>query len=407
MLKRVVWLDHRLRDRAQEETMPYEYQLSVTSLPDPYPIYKLLRDEDPAHYSSREDLWVLTRFDDCVAALSDWKTWSSQRRGNLVNDLPDRVGKTLGTTDPPAHTLARQLINKSFTPKVVANLEPTIRAQAQRLSREARDRGTFDYVAQIAAPLNAIVLGAMFGIPEAQFMQLQHWLDDFFLREEAVAGLEPRQVVAMRELRGYIDALTAERQKAPGDDLISIMLAAQEGGARLSREQIVVTTLTFLGAGFESTNNLLTNMVHALAIHPEARNAIQADLSLVAASVDETMRWDAAAQGFVRSPTRDVTLHGKVIPTGAQVYVHYGAANRDERRFVDPDCFDLRRATQRHLGLGHGTHFCIGAPLARLLPIIAFEELLPLARRFDVDLASAVRVTTPNFRGFFHVALSI
>jgi len=390
----------------------FQYRLSITALPDPYPIYKAMRDDYPAHYSAAEDLWVLTRFDDCRTALSSWQTWSSQRRGNLVNDLPDRIGKTLGTTDPPKHTVARQLINASFTPRVVANLEPTIRAHARRLSRRAKDLSTFDYVHEIAAPLNAVVLGAMFGIPEDQFRQLQGWLDDFFLREEAQPGREPRQVVAMRELRTYVTALAEERRRAPGDDLLSAMLGAEDAGVRLDLEQVVVTTMTFLGAGFESQNNLFTNMVHALATHPEVRAEATATPAFVAACVEETMRWDSAAQGFVRSPTHDVVLHGKVIPTNAQVYVHYGAANRDDRRFPDPDRFDPHRfdpgrASIRHLGLGHGTHFCIGAPLARLLGRVAFEELLPLANRFDIDLANAVRVTTPNFRGFFHLPLAI
>jgi len=385
----------------------FQYRLGITALPDPYPIYRRMRDEDPAHYSEAEDLWVLTRFDDCLAALGDWKTWSSQRRGNLVNDIPERIGKTLGTTDPPKHTVARQLINKSFTPKIVADLEPTVRAHARRLSERARDLGTFDYVHEIAAPLNAQVLGAMFGIPEDQFLQLQRWLDDFFLREEAQLGREPRQVVAMRELRSYVSALAEERRKAPGDDLLSAMIAAEDGGARLEHEQVVVTTLTFLGAGFESQNNLFTNMVHALALYPRALDEVRRNLSLVPSLVEETMRWDAAAQGFVRSPSRDVELHGKVIPTDAQVYVHYGAANRDGRRFDDPDRFDLHRRTSRHLGLGHGTHFCIGAPLARLLGRVAFEELLPLTRSIEIDLDRSERVTTPNFRGFFHLELTI
>ncbi|MCC6178675.1 MAG: cytochrome P450 [Chloroflexi bacterium] len=387
--------------------MTFQYRLSITALPDPYPIYRSMRDDDPSHYSEVEDLWVLTRFDDCLAALADWKTWSSERRGNLVNDIPERIGKTLGTTDPPRHTIVRQLINKGFTPKVVADLEPTIRATARRLSQRARDLGTFEYVHEIAAPLNAFVLGALFGIPEADFVQLRRWLDDFFLREEAEPGREPRQVVAMRALRTYVDALATERRKAPGDDLLSAMIAAEDAGVRLSHEQIVVTTLTFLGAGFESANNLFTNMVHALYVNPDVLREVQSDLALVPAFAEETMRWDSAAQGFVRSPTRDVALHGKLIPEGAQVYVHYGAANRDDRRFDAPDRFDLHRPRPRHLGLGHSTHFCIGAPLSRVMARVAFEELLPLAQRWDVDLDTAIRVTTPNFRGFFRLDMAI
>lgn len=383
------------------------YELSMPTLVDPYPLYKVLRDEDPAHYSEVEDIWVLTRFDDCLGAASNWEAWSSERRGNLVNDIPARVGKTLGTTDPPRHTKARRLVNRAFTPRTVADLEPTVRAVAKKLAQRARELGTFDYVQEVAVPLNASVLGAMFGVPPDDFIQLRHWLDDFFKREPAPPGGQSPQVVAMEALRSYIDALADDRAENLGDDLLSAMLVAEEDGERLSRDQVVVTTMTFLTAGLESVNNLLTNTVHALALHPDVLDKVRADLSLLGPCAEEVMRWDSPAQGFVRSPSHDLELHDKVIPEGAQVLLHFGAANRDERQFEDPDRFDLGRTNRRHLGLGHGTHFCVGAPLGRLMSKLAFEELLPLTRTFDIDLDAAVRVTTPNFRGFFRLDLAV
>src|SRR4051794_17519200 len=166
------------------------YTLDVPRGDDPYPYYRQLRDEDPAHYSPVEDIWVLTRFDDCLAAFSDWRTWSSQRRGNLLNDLPERIGRTLGTTDPPRHTTARKLVNKAFTPTTVAGLEPHIRDLARQLADRAAGEGEVEFVADISAPFNAFVLGALFGLPESEFLQLRHWLDDFFLRERPVEGQE-------------------------------------------------------------------------------------------------------------------------------------------------------------------------------------------------------------------------
>jgi cytochrome P450 len=387
--------------------MAFNYELLLIAADDPYPTYRWMRDEDPAHYSEIEDIWVLTRYDDCAAAFGDWQIWSSQRRGNLVNDIPARVGKTLGTIDPPRHTFFRKLVNKAFTPRVIAKLEPTIRSLAQRCSAEAREKGTIEFTADISAPYNAVILGAMFGVPEAEFIRLRHWLDDFFLREKPQEGQEPKQVVAMRKLREYLDVLAEKRYQQPEDDLMTAMLMAEEEGLRMEQEQVVVTSMTFLTAGFESVNNLFTNLAYALDRHPQVWAEIKQDPQLIPAFIEEGMRWDAPAQGFVRSPTREVVLHGKAIPEGSQVLLHIGAADRDERRFEDPDRFDLYREDNRHLALGHRTHFCIGAPLGQLMTRILFEELLAVSERWEIDLDNAERVTTPNFRGFARLPLTI
>ena len=198
-------------------------------------------------------------------------------------------------------------------------LEPTIREHARALAAHAREQGTFEYVHDVAAPLNANVLGAMFGMTEDEVLRMRPWLDDFFTREPAPEGAEPLHVAAMAKLRGALDDLATARAEQPGDDLISAMIAAEDEGARLTHEQVVVTTMTFLTAGFESTNNLLTNIAHALAQNEGLFETVKADPSQVAALAEEGSRWDSAAQGFVRSPTRDVELHGRTIPAGAQV----------------------------------------------------------------------------------------
>jgi cytochrome P450 len=385
----------------------FNYPLSLISTDDPYPTYKWMRDEDPAHYSETEDVWVLTRFVDCSAAFKDWKTWSSERRGNLLNDIPERVGKTLGTSDPPKHTFARSIVNKAFTPRTVEALKPKVRNLAQQLCTHAREKGTIEFVGDLSAPLNAAILGAMFGVPEQDFISLRHWLDDFFKREKPEPGKEPRQVVAMRQLRQYLDKHAEQRLVQPGDDLMSAMLFAEEHGQRLSFEQVVVTTMTFFTAGFESTNNLFTNLAYALFLHPHIHKEVRGYPGLIPAFVEEGMRWDAAAQGFVRTPTEDISLHGKVIPAGSQVLLHIGSANRDEREFPDADRFDVHRQGQRHLGMGQGIHFCVGAPLGRVMAQFLFEELLPVSTRWDVDLGDSARVVTPNFRGFTRLPLTV
>lgn len=387
--------------------MDKEYRLLTVAEPDPYPFYKWMRDEDPAHYSSVEDIWVLTRFDDVTNAFKDWKTWSSQRRGNLLNDMPSRIGKTLGTTDPPKHTFARRLVNKAFTPRTVAALEPRIYGLSHDLCSAAYEKGTIEFVSDISAPYNAAILGAMFGVPEDDFIQLRHWLDDFFLREEVPEGQEAPQDVAMRHLRDYLSELANKRMQQGEDDLMTAMITAEEDGQRLEFEQVVVTTMTFLVAGFESTNNLFTNMTHALALHPHIYQQVKDNNDLFSNLVEEGMRWDAAAQGFVRTPTEDVELHGKVIPENSQVLLHIGAANRDERAFDDPDTFDLHRGKNNHLGLGAGIHFCVGAPLGRLMTQAIFTELMNTSDCWTIDVSDSKRVQTPNFRGFARLPLTI
>lgn len=386
-----------------------EYKLDIIAADDPYPSYRWLRDHDPVHYSETEKLWVLTRYEDVANAFKDWKTWSSQRRGNLVNDPPERVGKTLGTTDPPRHTFARGIVNKAFTPRTVANLKPKIRALAQELSAAAREKGSVEFVSDLSAPFNAAILGAMFGVPESDFIRLRHWLDDFFLREEPEPGQEPRHRVAMRHLTEYLNQLAQMRLEKQEDDLMSAMISAEEDGTgkRLDLETVVVTTMTFLVAGFESTNNLFTNLTHALALHPHVYDELKQNLDLIEPFVEEGMRWDAAAQGFVRTPTQDVELHGKVIPENAQVLLHIGSANRDERQFDEPDTFNIHRGAPRHLGMGQGIHFCVGAPLGRDMSYTLFKELITVSDKWEIDLEHAERVHTPNFRGFHKLPLAI
>ncbi|MEP7285290.1 MAG: cytochrome P450 [Chloroflexota bacterium] len=388
----------------------FNYTLKLIADEDPYPTYKWMRDNEPAHYSESENIWVLTRFKDVSDSFKNWKVWSSMRRGNLVNDMPERVGKTLGTSDPPSHSFARGLVNKAFTPRTVAELMPRIRSLAQRLSAQAREKGTLEFVADISAPFNAAILGTMFGVPDADFINLRHWLDDFFLREPVKEGETPRQVVAMGKLREYLNALVMERQSTQAnqaDDLMTAMLLAEEDGKRLSQEQVVITTMTFLTAGFESTNNLFTNLTNALACHPQMFAQLKQQPNLVPAFVEEGMRWDSAAQGFVRSPNQDITLHDKVIPEGSQVLLHIGSANRDEREFENADAFDLTRDNKRHVGLGQGVHFCVGAPLAREMTHTIFEEMLAASDVWEANLSSATRVLTPNFRGFARLPLTI
>jgi cytochrome P450 len=384
------------------------YEPLITASDDPYPYYRELRDTEPVHYSESEDLWVLTRYDDVYNAFKDWRTWSSARRGNLINDMPERLGKTLGTSDPPKHTFTRRLINKAFTPQVVTSLEPKIVALARGLSKNARDKTSIEFVNDVSAVMNATMLGTMFGIPEEEFLTLRHWLDDFFQCETPAEGQESKQIIALRKLREYVDALTQERLQAPTDDLLSAMILAEDdNGERLGLDQVSITIVTFLTAGFESTNNLFTNLAYALSIFPELYHRLKNNVEDIPAFIEEGSRWDSAAQGMVRTPTKDILLHNETIPENSQVFLHIGAANRDERKFENPDVLNLERGDVHHLGMGHGIHFCVGAQLGRLMTKHIFRELLEVSDRWEVNRDTARRVTTPNFRGFSKLDLAL
>lgn len=404
-LDRIVAAMERSERESDRAVAPY--RLSTVRQDDPYPYYRELRDHDPAHWSAPSKIWVLTRYRDVSAALVDWNTWSSGRRGNLINDMPERIGSTLGTSDPPDHRFARSLVERAFSRSTVERIAPRIAARANELADRVRDLGSVDMVAGVSAPFNASILGAMFGVPDSDFMRLRRWLDDFFVREVPPPGRRSSQELAMSKLHDYLDSLAGERLARPTDDLMGKMLAAEEGGLSLSRRQVVITTMTFLTAGFESTNNLFTNTARALALHPDAYRELKANPELVPNLVEEVLRWDSPAQGFVRCPIRDVSLHGKTIPEGSQVLLHIGSANRDERRFPGPDRLDLHRRDNRHLGMGKGIHFCIGATLARAMADALIRALVAASRVWEIDAEQAVRVTTPNFRGFSRLPIRI
>jgi cytochrome P450 len=371
---------------------PFDWRVHA----DPYPYYRVLRDEHPAYLVEGRGFWVLSRYDDIVAAVKDTATWSSRANGNLIDDDPSRVGRTLGTTDPPRHSDLRGLVNKAFTPRQVARLEPAVRSYVRDLVEALRDRQEVDFVDAFSAALTAQVIGSLLGVPAEDHARCRVWADALIHRGEG--GETDRQ--AMADLQGYMAALVAERRATPREDLISGLVRAEEAGARLSDAEIVITSATMLGAGFESTNYQIANTLVALAQHPDQRKLVRDAPDLVPAMVEESLRWDPATQGFARTTTRDVVIGGAVIPPGSKAMLLYASANRDERHYDDPDRFDVKRDVGRHLGFGLGAHFCVGAALGRLELRVAFEELLPALGDYEVDLDAAERVHNPTFRGF-------
>ena len=374
---------------------PYSWHIQD----DPYPVYKLLRDEFPAYFVEQRNLWVITRYADCLAAAQNPMTWSSAS-GNLIDDSPERAGRTLGTTDPPRHEELRRLVTKAFTPASVAKLEPLVRSTVLDLIHAFISEHVCDFTGQFSAPLTASIVGYLLGTPQEDHAQLRVWTEAIVQRDEGPANAGLAGTAAFKSLLDYIAALVKQRRREPQDDLISGLIAAEDAGARLSDQEIVTTSATTIGAAFESTNLMLGNALFALSLYPHQRTEVRAQPALIPGMIEEALRWDTSTQGFARTLTRDITIEETLIPAGSRAFIVFGAANRDERQFPDPDHFDIHRKIARHLGFGWGIHICLGAPLARLEMKVAFEELLPRLGDYTIDLAHAERSHGPQFRGY-------
>lgn len=378
---------------------PYSYALHE----DPYPVYRRLREHAPVAWHPGAGFWTLARHADVLAAFRDAATFSNRHGVSLDRDAFHERAWTMMSflaMDPPRHTRMRALVSRAFTPRRVSGLEPRIREIAtEHLDALAR-RGEGDFIADFAGRLPMDVISELLGVPVADRAGLRERADRVVHREEGVHALPGAAAEAALELVRYFTALLAERRARPRDDLLGALLEAEIEGDRLTEREIVGFLFLMIIAGNETTTKLLGNALYWLARHPGARARLRAEPGLVAGWVEETLRYDASTQALARLAARDVEMGGERIRAGDKVVLLVGSANRDERVFEDPDRYDLGRDTTASLAFGRGTHFCLGASLARLEGRVALEEL---ARRFPdwaIDPAGLVRVHSVNVRGF-------
>jgi cytochrome P450 len=368
----------------------------------PYPTYALLRREQPVYHSAALDLWVVTRYDDVLAVLKDDETFSSRNalrsaphepppevRAVLAEGWPDMP--IIVDSDPPLHTRIRRPITKAFTPRRVAELEPRIAALAGELVDGFAADGEADLVERFAWPLPLRVMGELIGVPAGDLPWLHERSRDWLGLYQATGSLEER----IERARGYVAfqryfvEFMEQRARAPRDDLTSALIAAAaEEDEPLSLAELAGVPLDLLVAGHVTVTRAIGSALVLLLDHPDALRELRADPSLVPGAVEELLRLESPAQGLFREATRDVEVGGVLLPKGARLMVHFGAANRDEQVFgPDAERFDPRREeVGRHVAFGKGIHFCIGAPLARLelriaLPLLL--ERLPGLRRAD------------------------
>jgi pimeloyl-[acyl-carrier protein] synthase len=358
---------------------------------DPYPFYARLRREAPVYFSPITRGLVFTRHADVVALLQDPRFSVERQRAKLFQRLKpfrnmsgafvEAITSNLLMLDAPRHTRLRRLVNKAFTPRMVARLRPRIETLVDELLAACERRGEMDVIRDLAYPLPVIVIAEMLGLPREDRDRLKHWSDDLaaLLDPLQASGGLARLERTFGEVAAYFGDVFAARRAAPRDDLISALATVDDGGDTLGDIELVSLAMLVLGAGHETTTNLIGNAVVALLRHPSERRRLQDDASLLPSAVEEFLRWDSPVQLTDRVATEDGEIAGHRVKTGMMVAVILGAANRDPERFADPDRLDVGRIDNAHVSFGHGVHFCLGAALARLETEIAIGALV---RRF-------------------------
>jgi cytochrome P450 len=360
-------------------------------LADPYPIYHRLRSTSPVSWVPTLDAWLVTSFEAVSAGLRDPRLSSDRfdrARKRLeakgLGDLIDERVKSMLHMDPPNHTRLRGLVSKAFTPRAVEAMEGRIGAVVDELLDATQGSGHMDVIQDLAYPLPIIVIAEMLGVPPSDRDRFKEWSDEIsvVLGGDVAALPEAalrRALEARGELADYFRTAVGQRRQASGDDLLTGLLRAEEGGGRLTEDELYSTAVLLLIAGNETTTNLIGNGLLALLRHPDQMSRVWGDEGLIPSAVEEMLRFDGPVQLTTRLAKVDFDVLGTRIEQGQRVYLVLAAANRDPAQFPEPDRFDAGRRDNRHVAFGAGPHFCLGAPLARLEAQVALRAL---RRRF-------------------------
>jgi len=365
--------------------------LSPEMIDDPYPTYRQLRDEDPAHYSEKYSSWVLSRYDDVRDTLLDTETFCSSR-GVLLGQEPEIFLPMVETTDPPEHTPLRALIGEAFRRRNVGPMEESLGSLVHELIDRFIERGECDLTADLAWPFPANVICEFLGVPAEDREPFRDWA-------YALSTSHDGDLQSAQNIYAYFTKLLDKRRAEPRDDLVSALLNARVEGEALTQEQLLGTCFQLVVAGHETTTNLLSNTAVLLCRDRALRRRLIDDPSLLPDAIEEILRYDASVQGLSRTLTRDVSLHGKTLRSGEKVHCLFAAANRDERAFERPDELDPKRTPNPHLSFGFGIHFCAGAHLARLEARLAIAALLERLPDFELRDEQVARLPSLMLRG--------
>jgi cytochrome P450 len=397
---------------------PYDAEIDA----DPYPVWKRMRDEAPLYYNERHDFYALTRFADVLEASLEWQTYSSARGTvlEMIDTAADDAEAAMADAglgmmiflDPPDHDDLRRVVSRAFTPRRVRTLEGRARQLCAQFLDPERDGDGFDYVEVIAAKIPTMVIGALLGIPDEDQDMLRKWIDAMMRLDDGDPQIAAEKLEAVGSIDPYIEELVNERRRAPQDDLLSELLAAdlerRDGSHRKLDHREVMAFFTLLEfAGSETTARLLGWMAVLFARHPEQRALLVAQPDLIPNAVEELLRYEPPSPIQARFVTRAAEWHGQTLRARSKVALLTGSAGRDEREFANADRFDVTRAFVRHVSLGFGAHYCLGAHLARLEARVAIEETLARFPTWDVDEREVELVHTSTVRGPVHVPIRV
>jgi cytochrome P450 len=389
---------------------PYDRSLHAS----PYSTWKRLRDEQPVYRNEALGFVALSRFRDVLDASLDTQTFSSAHGITLDDIHPQEKPspKPLIMMDPPEHTRMRRLVNRTFTPRRIAQLETRLRQLcAEYLDPHVGSDG-FDYVRDFSMKLPVMVISSLLGFPEEDHDQLRMWSDLQLHRHQGSTDLTPEGAEAMGSLMAYYADQVADRRATPRDDMatdiVQAVLAEADGSTRpLDDGEILMYIAVINIAGNETVARLLGWAALTLDEYPDERRLLSDDHTRIAAGVEELLRYEAPSPVQGRYTTRDVALHGTTIPRGSKVLLLTGSAGRDEREYADADRYRVDRDHDRHVSFGHGAHFCLGAALARMESKVALEETLARFPEWGVERDEVDFVHTNSVRGPARVPITL
>jgi cytochrome P450 len=378
---------------------PFDFEIDA----DPYPIWRRLRDEQPLYYNDRYDFYAVSRFADVEQGLVDWRTYSSAK-GTVLELIKSGMEIPPGSMifeDPPNHNLHRGLLSRVFTPRKMNAIEPKVREFCASALDPLVGAGGFDFIRDLGAQMPMRTIGMLLGIPEQDQEAIRDRIDDGLRLEE---GTMP-DLDVVRDQASAFEEYIDWRSEHPSDDLMTELLQAEyedtEGTRRrLTRAEVIGYVNLLAAAGNETTTRLIGWTGKVLADHPDQRRDLVEDRGLIPNAIEELLRFEPPSPVQARYVTRDVEHHGQAVSEGSVMLLLNAAANRDERKFVDGERFDVRRKIDHHLSFGYGIHFCLGAALARLEGRVALDEVLTRFPSWEVDTDDAVQARTSTVRGW-------
>jgi pimeloyl-[acyl-carrier protein] synthase len=370
----------------KEPPLSLYHLLDPEVLANPYPLYRRLRSEDPVHWDPYLHAWVVTRYADVQTVFHHFSANRTPTPEQLtalglsaLTPLAQVMVQQMLFLDPPQHGRVRGLASKAFTARRVEGLRAHIQDITNSLLDAVQDGGSMDIIADLAYPLPAIVTAEMLGVPASDWRQLTAWSADF---AQVLGNFQhnpdraPRVIKSLQEMSDYFRAAIKEQRTNPRDGLIHAYLTAEVDGDRFTEDEVVANTIVTMVGGQETTTNLIGNGVLSLLRYPDQLERLKGDMSLIPSAVEELLRYESPSQHTARLAPEDTVLGGKTIRKRQAVIAVMGAANRDPERFPDPDRLDIGRQDNRHVAFAWASHFCFGAPLARIEGQAAFATLL-------------------------------